>query len=327
MPAVTLSQLQSALGTSAQNSTFFIEPGASFTSYINEIGPRIYAMGPWRDLLTERTYLGADGYISLDRDIDAVWKANVNDKHQRVRSMFHDMSYFGSRNNFVPEEYGLVDLGEFPVRKEFVTIQGESLADLTPVTTLHLVDALGVAVPSADVSGLRITAVGTSATGSPITGSLNVGGTDAVVTFATGVVRMESIVSTNMAIPVDLRTDVADAETCIASIRAGTDVVRYRRFLVGGARADTYVHLLIKRGWVPVSSPSDLISLGNLSAWKHALLGKVAEDNADVERAEYHWKKTQDILDTDLASYRGGAKPVMQLDLYGGAAAGITNLY
>jgi hypothetical protein len=327
MPAVTLSQLQSALGTAAHNSTFFIEPGASFTAYINEVGPRLYSMGPWRDLLVERSYSGANGYISLDRDIDAVWKANVNDRLQRVRSMFHDMSFFGTRRSFIPEHYGLVDLGEYPVAKDFVTIQDVSEEDeLTPITTLHLVTTAGVAVPVVDANGFRITITGTTATGTPVTGTINVSSTNAVVTFATGITRITSITSTNLAFPVDLRTDVADGDTLVASLRAGTDVVRYRRFLVSGFQSDSYVHILAKRGWVPVASPSDLISLGNLSAWKHALLGKVAEDNADVERAEYHWGKTQSILDSDLSSYRGGAKPVMHLDLYGGAAAGIRNL-
>jgi len=55
MPAVTASQLQAALASSSHNSTFFMEPGGDFYAYINELGPRIYAKGPWSDLLLERT--------------------------------------------------------------------------------------------------------------------------------------------------------------------------------------------------------------------------------------------------------------------------------
>lgn len=326
MPAVTLGQLQTALGTQAQNSTYFIEPGASFTSYVNELGPRIYSMGPWRDLLTERTHLGADGYISLDRDVEAVWAANVNDSNQRVRSMFHDMRFLGN-SQFLPERYGLVDMGEYTAKRDFASIQNiTDLTELLPVTTLYLRNANDTAVTSASIAGVTITVVGRTADGVPVTGSLDLGDTNAFITFATGISEITSIIGTGLTFPIDLRTAPTDADTTVAELRIGTDVVRYRRFRVGGAFDSTYVHLLVKRGWVPVNASTNLIYLGNTAAWKHALLGKVAEDNADIERGEYHWTKVQKILDDELASYRGAAKPVMVIDLYGGAAAGIHNL-
>ena len=38
---------------------------------------------------------------------------------------------------------------------------------------------------------------------------------------------------------------------------------------------------------------------------------KLAEDNADVQRAEYHWQTAQKLIEADLDSYRGGARPKM----------------
>jgi hypothetical protein len=46
-----------------------------------------------------------------------------------------------------------------------------------------------------------------------------------------------------------------------------------------------------------------------VTAWKHALLGKLAEDNADVERASYHWGACRQLLDDEIGSARGAAQP------------------
>lgn len=326
MPAVTVGQLTSALATSSASnqSTFFIEPGGTLANYLNEVGPRVYQMGMWRDLLLERTYLGADGYISLDRDIDAVLVATVNDRPQRVRGMAHDLRFLGNAP-VLPERWGLIDLGYYGTKRELLSIQEvDNLADVDPISTLYLYKPDGTVVTNSSITGATVSVTGYTAAGVPVTGSL-AAGTNATVTFATPVAWLDEILSVALPFKVDLRTASADPDSSVATLNAGTDTPRYRRFRVSGARDDTYVHILAKRAWETVSASTDIVHLGNLSAWKHALLGKVAEDNANVEHAEYHWTVCKRILDDELNAAMGGAIPVPTLSF--GGTGQLFNLY
>ena len=83
-----------------------------------------------------------------------------------------------------------------------------------------------------------------------------------------------------------------------------------RRYRVSPVDSSTKATFLMKRKWVDVAIDDHLVFLPNdPSVIKHALLGKLAEDNADVQRAEYHWQTAQKLIDADLDSYRGGARP------------------
>ena len=83
-----------------------------------------------------------------------------------------------------------------------------------------------------------------------------------------------------------------------------------RRYRIAPVDATTKATFLMKRKWVDVAIDAHYVFLPNdPSVIKHALLGKLAEDNADVQRAEYHWQTCQKLLDADLDSYRGGARP------------------
>ena len=100
-----------------------------------------------------------------------------------------------------------------------------------------------------------------------------------------------------------------------------------RQFRVSPVDSDTKATLLLRRKWVHVAGETDSAYLPNdNSILKHALLGKLGEDNADVERAEYHWQTAQRLLEADLDSYRGGAKPVLQISP-NGAGGTIKGMY
>lgn len=330
MPAVTVGQLQKALASSSHNSTFFMEPGGSFYNYANELGPRIYKMGLWPDLVDSRAYSAADGYISLDRDLATVYSAVINDSPQRVRSLASDLRTLG-RTSFLPSAYGLVDMGQYPVRREIATIQGATTVDaIVPIGTLYLTDAAGTATVSSTIPNAAITVVGMTAAGVKVTGVLTASNDATPVStieFATDICWFDSVQSSDLTFPVELRTTASDADTMVATLGVGTDVVRYRRYRVGGARGDTYVHLVVKRAWAVVGGASDVIYMGNLAAWKHAMLAKVAEDNGDTEqRAPYHWKQCLEVLNEDLGDHTGAAQPTLQFDMWGGACPSLQNL-
>ena len=99
------------------------------------------------------------------------------------------------------------------------------------------------------------------------------------------------------------------SSTTLAVVK-GDGVARYRRFRFSNSSGSTQnVKLLLKRAWQPVMSQDDIMHLGNLNAIKHGLLGMLAEDNADLERAQYHWTICRQLLDEELDAARGAAKP------------------
>ena len=74
------------------------------------------------------------------------------------------------------------------------------------------------------------------------------------------------------------------------------------------------LRLLLKRKFTSLLEPTDLIHISSLSAIKHAMLGNIAEENADLERANYHWSVCRNVLDDQLDAHRGAAKPAVRFD-------------
>jgi len=214
-------------------------------------------------------------------------------------------------------------MGRQPVRRDITTVQGVSgVEDVTPITSLALYGPAG-AIAAEDIRGAGITVVGYNADGDKVTGVLTPDPTASTIEFGEGIVWIDSIVGTNLPFNISIRTDIADSDTCLAVVLRGTDVVRYRRYKVGGYLADTYVHIVGKRAWSTVAAEDDIIHMGNVSVWKHAMLAKVAEDNGDVEhRAGYHWAQCLELLNEDLHDYCGAAQPHLSLDIWGGACPG-----
>ena len=100
-----------------------------------------------------------------------------------------------------------------------------------------------------------------------------------------------------------------------------------RRYRISPVDTDTKATLLMKRKWVDVAIDAHLVFLPSDSTIiKHGLLGKLAEDNADVQRAEYHWQTAQKLLEADIDSYRGGARPKVTIAPEG-VGSGMSGMY
>ena len=101
-----------------------------------------------------------------------------------------------------------------------------------------------------------------------------------------------------------------------------------RRYRISPVATDTKATLLLRRKYVPVSTEDDdLVYIPNEArVIKHGLLGKLAEDNADVQRAEYHWQTAQKLLEADIDSYRGGARPKVTIAPEG-VGSGMSGMY
>jgi hypothetical protein len=115
------------------------------------------------------------------------------------------------------------------------------------------------------------------------------------------------------------QTNSPATRTTLAVVK-GDGVARYRRFRFSNSDSSIKnVKLLLKRAWQPVqpldeSIQDDIIHLGNLNAIKHGLLGMLAEDNADLERAQYHWNISRQLLEEELGATRGSAKPKLKVN-------------
>ena len=100
-----------------------------------------------------------------------------------------------------------------------------------------------------------------------------------------------------------------------------------RRYRISPVDSDTKATLLMKRKFVDVAIDAHLVFIPNDSSIiKHGLLGKLAEDNADIQRAEYHWGVCKRQIDSDLDSYRGGARPKLHIAPEG-VGSGMSGMY
>jgi hypothetical protein len=99
----------------------------------------------------------------------------------------------------------------------------------------------------------------------------------------------------------------------------GDQIFRYRRYRTKTPSSATQeIFLLLKRSFVPIMDESDIVYLGNVNAIKSGILATTAEDNADIERANYHWQVCKQLLEEEKDAYRGGARQVMRVDPYSG---------
>lgn len=90
----------------------------------------------------------------------------------------------------------------------------------------------------------------------------------------------------------------------ISRIGPGNAVAQIRRY-----RTNVTWDALCKRAFRPLVNPNDVTELGNTNAVKHGLLARIAEDNADLERANYHWQECRNALNEEMESARGSAIP------------------
>lgn len=314
MPSYTVTQLEGILGA-------YVPPGAAdFTSALKQVLPRLHDIGLWRDLAYEVSLSGQYGYISLPADTDSVLACTINGFPRLTRSLWHDVRITGRQATLSPY-YGAVDAGWFPVLLDMCDVQGVTTAvAVTDDTLLALASGTATPIVAATFLGnidIRVNST-TTLTQTAVTSNLAFVNDDGDFTAIT------EIVYTDVTVPVDL-IDSAFPTKVIATIPPGSGVLRFRRFRTSSKAADTTVHLLVKRSSPSNLTPDTIVHLGNIGAIKHGLLGVIAEDSGDVERAGYHWGMAGKILDQELASLFGAAKP--SLRFHDPAAGPIHNHY
>lgn len=322
MPAYTVAQLHTILGS-------YVQPGGSFSAALSQVLPRLYAMGLWRDLTFEDTLDGSPGYFSLPLEADSMLAVTINDYPRPARSLWQDIRIIGKQTS-LPPIFGAVDDGYHSVLLDMKDVQGvDKEEDVVAVTGNQLV---------ARIAGTT-SAMGSTAFSGEV--SIRVQGTDNQIFLLTqdqsglsmlftSVAAFNKVLSVEfdgVSAAIDL-VDSAFPTKVIASVPTGSGVLRHRRFRIRKDDTnDTNVHVLCKRFCPAIFDDSTIVHLGNINAIKHALLGLIAEDNADLERANYHWGVCEKLLDEDLGSHHGTAKPTVRLALNSAAAVPLHNMY
>ncbi len=106
MPAKTTNQLFSTHGQYLDASE---SSESDFRDALNEIMPRIYKMGYWREMLVEHTQDASDGYVSLPQDTDSIVAAIIDNNIVSTRSLWHDYKLFGTNDQDKTHLHAFID--------------------------------------------------------------------------------------------------------------------------------------------------------------------------------------------------------------------------
>ena len=299
MPALTYSQVEESLGT-------YKEPASNLRAALNQVIPRLYSSGIYRDLTIQYQLPIYDGCITLPSNAESVLMCQLKGAPSSVRSMWHDFKASGMNSSVDPALWGLIDAGYHPTMRS-VTAAISSLY-ITPSDYDLVKDAV-------DLGGAILSVVGTDGT-SYYLGTVS----GSTITFSTPVSSIVSIKYSQASEErpiLDIRTVANVSTTTLATVGPAATTTRYRRYRIPSATDTTTAHVLVKRAFEPLVSDDDMIYISNLAAIKHGLLALIAEDNADLERASYHWNESQKNMELEMESARGSAIPSIQFDMSG----------
>jgi hypothetical protein len=289
--------------------------GSSFIQELNLVLPRLYAMGMWRDLLYETVISTTDGNFTLPEG-ESIVSAMIENDPAKVRSQFHDYRLTGRNNDGVTlAMYGLVDDGFVPTINELDSSKTYKIevAPIYPETEL----------PRTTNDFITVTGLNNSTTPVAITYEPKIAtATSSSVTSTSLFTSIEEIRNGDSSLSAPVRvTAVNSADATdrlhLADVQESNKVSRFRRYRLNNNVSLTVtktMRLLVKRKFKTLINSYDPVYPSNLNAIKHGLLGTVAEDNADIERANYHWAICKQLLDEELDAYRGAAKPTIIFD-------------
>ena len=301
MPALTVKAVTKALGD-------YVRPDEDIVAKLNMVMPRIYAMGMWRDLLYDWSIETTNDYFALPEHAESLLGAVLQNSPVDAQAQWHDYRISGYATDGPSPIYGVIDDGFHPAREDIVHEESGDLYRIiaypvAPNTTLPTEGSITVVYGRSTDGEVGEDTIG------EYTFDLNGGST--VTTSDADIMDIKSISFSDVPEEVELKYGGSGMPTPITvAVVKGDGVARYRRFRFYNSGAETKnVKLLLKRAWQPVLTQTDIIYLGNLNAIKHGLLGMLAEDNADLERAQYHWTICRQLLDEELDAARGAAKP------------------
>lgn len=299
MPALTVKAVTKALSE-------YVRPDEDLVAKLNLVMPRLYAMGMWKDLLYDWSIDTTNDYFAMPEHSESLLGAMLEDSPVEARSQWHDYRIGGYAKAGPSPIFGVVDDGYHPSKEDLRTPTNSDVYEIV---------IRAVAPATSLPSDGKIVVESTKSDGTKVSNSVDLGAYGAGWSAAT-ITKVNEISFSDIHDSVEVyASNQDDNSEIVLAVVKGDGVARYRRFRFSNPSAEVKnIKLLLKRAWEPVLVQDDLIYLGNLNAIKHGLLGMLAEDNADLERAQYHWTICQKLLDEELDAARGAAKPRVSLD-------------
>jgi len=354
VPASTTSQLfithSQFLDTTASNKE------VAFRQALNEVMPRIYKMGYWRELLVEHTQDASAGYISLPPNTDSIVAGLLDNNPRPARSLWHDYKMFGTNDEDDTYLSAFIDDGYAPTYRDLIagsqyqlfvvslkhgdaetklpstgsiTIRFRQHSDATEGINALIGDSTtvkGVSYSEATLSLPEIYHIGSQY---QISSDVDI---TEILSISWSGIEEEHPFLIKAVYKGDAGTSpaggsiVSSKNLLLTEANTRNGVSRYRRFRIGNTDSSSSAHMLLKRRWVDCDSNSDLVHVPSNAIIKHALLGKLSEDNADAQRAMYHWGVIKELLEADTDSYRGASKPTLHI-APDGVGAGMSGMY
>ncbi len=299
MPALTVKAVTKALSE-------YVRPDEDLVAKLNLVMPRLYAMGMWKDLLYDWSIETTNDYFAMPEHSESLLGAMLEDSPVQARSQWHDYRIGGYAKAGPSPIFGVVDDGYHPSKEDLRTPTNSDVYEI-------VIRAVAPATSLPSDGGIVVES--TKSDGTKVSNSVDLGAYGAGWSAAT-ITKVNEISFSDIHDSVEVyASNQDDNSEIVLAVVKGDGVARYRRFRFSNPSAEVKnIKLLLKRAWEPVLVQDDLIYLGNLNAIKHGLLGMLAEDNADLERAQYHWTICQKLLDEELDAARGAAKPRVSLD-------------
>ena len=293
----------------------FKSVGSSFIQELNLVLPRLYAMGMWRDLLYETTISTTDQNFTLPDDAEAIVSALIDNDPAKAKSQFHDYRITGrNKDGTTLYSYGIVDDGFVPTVNELEASKSYYIhvEPIKPQTS----------IPRTSTNFVTVTGLDNSSTPETITYSPNFDTATSSISSSSQFTKITQIRNGDSSLTNPVKITAVNAADStekleLATVQEANKVNSYRRYRIGNDPSDTIkktMRVLVKRKFKTLINSYDVVRPSNLNAIKHALLGSVAEENADLERANYHWNVCRQLLDEELDAYRGEAKPVLRFD-------------
>ena len=288
--------------------------GSSFVQELNLVMPRLYAMGMWRDLLYETTISTTDGNFTLPDDSESIVSAMVDNDPVRAKAQFLDYRITGrNRDGSTIHGYGLVDDGFAPTVNELEASKAYTIS-IEPVSP-------ATEIPRTSTNFITITGLNNAST--PVLQTYTPNLDTASNNITSGSVQFTTVIEirngdSSLSAPVKITAvNIADAtdKLELGTVQEANKVNSFRRYRLGNdSSVKKTIRVLVKRKFKNLINSFDVVRPSNINAIKHGLLGTVAEDNADLERANYHWSVCRQLLDEELDAYRGSAKPTVNFD-------------
>ena len=287
-------------------------------------------MGMWRDLLFEEVVTTTASTFTIPDNAESIISALVDPDGggsnysypNPVYSQHHDYRIAGRSDkagDHTLSAFGIVDDGYSATVEE--PVDGKTyqlkLAPISPATTLPASGVIYITFSDGTTTSKIADAHDHVSNNG---GEFTCGGEANLTSAKTTIISISEIrVGTvELSAPVKLTWEEDGSSISLVAannLREKNQVTRYRRYRIDNRNEKTMtLRLLLKRKFRKLIDSTDVVYLSSLHAIKHALLGTTAEDNADLERANYHWSVCNTVLEEQLDAHRGAAKPMISFD-------------